>query len=107
MVYYRPAGQAVRARFAGRKNVLHGCPLGDQKIADQPAMTPPEKPLRTHDREPISPGTLAELLHGIAEFLGEHVIGIIAEAFMVQPEVRRRGARAFLMPAATEGFHPV
>src|SRR5205823_2766169 len=73
--------------FAVGHDVLDRYSNGQQKIADQPPMTLPEKSFGTHDGGSFSPGNLQQILDSLPELLGEHVIRIIPESFVSEADV--------------------
>src|SRR5437899_1794090 len=87
--------------------MLHRHFIGNEKIADQPPMAPPEKALRTHDRGLFSAGELDQPVDSISENFHQHVISVIAKALVAEAGVSRQRTVLVLHGSTpTEDFHP-
>src|SRR5438105_637088 len=79
--------------------------VGDEKVADEASMTPPKEPFRAHDCRALLPPPLHEFTRAFWKRSGEHVVGIIPKALILQARVRR--FVSLFGPAAAESFEPV
>src|SRR5436305_6177289 len=104
---HRTFRQLMWPQLPVRHDMLHRHFIGNQEIADQPPMAPPEKALRTHDRGRSSAGELDQSVDSIPENFRQHVIRVIAKALVVETRVRRkRAVLVLLVPTTTKNLHP-
>jgi hypothetical protein len=69
--------------------VQDGVSPAHQKVRNQHAMTTKIKQLRAHDGGIGFPGVFQQTVNGVAKFVGEHVIGVVAKGRIAQRDVGR------------------
>ena len=95
----------MRARFAGRHDVLGDNAVRQEIVADESAVAAPVDGFRTHVGRDFLLREAEQLLDAVAKVVGGHVVGVVAEAFITERGVW--GFGRLLAPApSSEAFEP-